>query len=132
MEPDAQKDSIFTGNGVSSLNMLTSIGLYLDRRDLSLSFIEPSMYESNTKSSLLAVQLKTDIYLANAAHMSLNALNPEILNFLMLAITSTMYAVGVSFHDAGDASLSTGTSVFFHFMHQHIFGRFCHQAFFIK
>ncbi|KAH3832304.1 hypothetical protein DPMN_105586 [Dreissena polymorpha] len=55
--------------------MLTSIGLYLDRRDLSLSFIEPSMYESNTKSSLLAVLLKADIHLANAVHRSLNVLN---------------------------------------------------------
>ena len=54
LETDAQNVSMLTGSGVSSAIILISIGFIVGLLPFSVSLTEPSLYESNTRSILVA------------------------------------------------------------------------------
>lgn len=91
-DPDGQNVSIFSGNGVSMLIVLTSIRLSVALLVLSESLTEPSIYESQTKS----IQ-ELFLQMPNTIATMFSQSSPNVLRLVHrvlhnYAITSIMYA----------------------------------------
>ena len=108
---DAQNLSMLTGSGVSSAIILISIGFIVDLLLRSVSSTEPSLYESNTRSILVAFLHMASNMFKKDEQKSVNVRKTLILIFLSFAITSARYFVVMLVQPEG----GTISSMFKHF-----------------
>ena len=102
---------MLTGSGVSSVIILISIGFIVDLLLLYESLTEPSLYESNTRSILVAFLHMPSNMFKKVEQKSVNVRKTLIRTFLTFAITSTRYVVLMLFQAEG----GTISSLFKHF-----------------